>query len=496
MSGVVQRGSRWFVGLVATTALAGMLYGSYEFGASRGEPSPSVAPPVSVRLATDGGNQRVEKERGLFAELARRLSPTVVHLKVRSREVAAGPGLDLPPGVPEEFRRFFGDPGGRDLAPRESRGQGSGVIISPDGYILTNNHVVRGATEILVVLDDDRELPGRVIGTDSKTDVAVIKVDSSKPLPAAVLGDSERAEIGDWVMAIGNPFGLSHTVTVGVISGKGRVLGGTYDQFLQTDASINPGNSGGPLFDTEGKVVGINTAIASDGQGIGFAIPVNQARAVAEQLRSQGRVTRGFVGLGIQPVTPRMASALGLPEGTRGALVGSVVPGGPGDRAGIQEGDVIVKFNGRGLADERDLLNAVAAAPVGSQARLDILREGRELTRELKVVRRPAEDGEVSVAPESPDTQAVGVSVRDLTPEVTRQRGLEVSEGALVTAVQPGSPADEAGLRPGDVIRMVGQSAVRNARDFQRLAGAGKDLALLVVRDGSQVFLLVERDAG
>ncbi len=493
---VVQRGRRWVVGLVATTAMAGMLYGSYEFGASRVEPGVAVETPVAVRLASAGGNQRVEKERGLFSELARRLTPTVVHLKVRSREVAAGPGQALPPGIPEPFRRFFGDPEGMDPVPRESRGQGSGVIISSDGYILTNNHVVRGATEITVVLDDDRELPGRVIGSDSKTDVAVIKVDPARPLPAAELGDSDAAEIGDWVMAIGNPFGLSHTVTVGVISGKGRVLGGTYDQFLQTDASINPGNSGGPLFDTQGRVVGINTAIASDGQGIGFAIPVNQARVVAEQLRAQGHVVRGFVGLGIQPVTPRMASALGLPEGTRGALVGSVVPGGPGDQAGVQEGDVIVRFNDRALADERDLLNAVAAAPVGSRARLGILRQGREVTRELKVVQRPAEDGEVAASQAPPENQAVGISVRDLTPELARQAGLEVQEGALVTAVRPGSPAHQAGLRPGDVIRRVGQSTVRSARDFQRLAGAGKDLALLVLRDGSQVFILVEREAG
>jgi len=496
MSGVLQRGRRWLVGLVGTTALAGMLYGSYELGARQVGPLPPVETPVAVRLASSGGNQRVEKERGLFSELARRLTPTVVHLKVRSREVASGRGLDLPPGIPEHFRRFFGVPGGGEPFPRESRGQGSGVIISPDGYILTNNHVVRGATEITVVLDDDRELAGRVIGTDSKTDVAVIKVDSGKPLPAAELGDSDGAEIGDWVMAIGNPFGLSHTVTVGVLSGKGRVLGGTYDQFLQTDASINPGNSGGPLFDTQGRVVGINTAIASDGQGIGFAIPVNQARLVAEQLRSQGHVTRGFVGLGIQPVTPRMASAMGLPEGTRGALVGSVVPGGPGDQAGIQEGDVIVRFNDRGLADERDLLNAVAAAPVGSTARLGILREGREVTRNLKVVRRPAEDGEVSASQPVPENQAVGVSVRDLTPELARQAGVEVLEGALVTAVRPGSPAYRAGLRAGDVIRRVGQSPVRSARDFQVLARAGQDLALLVLREGAQVFILVERDAG
>ena len=496
MFGIVEGGRGWALRAAAVTALAGMLYGSYELGGQARAPQAATPPTAEVRLASDAGNQRVEKERGLFAELAKRLSPTVVHLKVRSRQV----GMEGHPPVPPEFRRFFGVPDGDPAPPREGQGQGSGVIVSRDGYILTNNHVVRGATEITVVLDDNQELKGRVVGTDSKTDLAVIKVDSSKALPFAELGDSDAAEIGDWVMAIGNPFGLSHTVTVGVLSGKGRVLGGAYDQYLQTDASINPGNSGGPLFDTSGRVVGINTAILSDGQGIGFAIPVNQARQVADQLRSNGRVTRGFLGLGIQPVTPRMAAALGLPDGTRGALVGSVVPGGPGAKAGVREGDVIVGFNGRALADERELLNAAASAPVGSQAKLEVMRDGRRRSLDLTVARRPAEDGEVGAASPAPAEEgagsAVGASVRDLTPALARQRGLEATEGALVVGVEPGSAAEKAGLEPGDVIRRVGNTPVRGARDFQRLAGEGRDLALLVVRDGSQVFLLVERDAG
>lgn len=495
MSEVGKGAGTWFFRVTLALALIGLLYGSYELGASRREAAVVPVTPA-LRLASAEGNARVERERGLFSELARQLSPSVVHIKVRSRQATPEQDLGLPPGLPEEFRRFFGGPGGRAFPPRETQGQGSGVIISPDGEILTNNHVIRGATEITVVLDDERELPGKVVGADPRTDLAVVKVHPSTPLKAATLGDSDAIEVGDWVMAIGNPFGLSHTVTVGVISGKGRVLGGAYDQFLQTDASINPGNSGGPLFDTSGRVVGISTAILSDGQGIGFAIPINQARQVAEQLRTSGSVTRGYVGLGIQPVTPRMAAALGLPEGTRGALVGSVVPGAPGDRAGAREGDVIVEFNGRPLADERDLLNSVAAAPVGSRAKLGILREGQMKTLELEIARRPGEEQALREAPVATAEEALGLSVRDLTPEAARRLGLSGQEGVVVTAVRPGSPAAQAGLVSGDVVRRVGNRPVRNAEEFQRLVAGKGDLALLIVRGGNQVFMLVEREAG
>ena len=318
-----------------------------------------------------------------------------------------------------------------------------------------------------------------MVGADPRTDLAVVKVRPST-LKAATLGDSDAIEVGDCDGHRESLRPLPHG-PVGV-SGKGA---GAYE-LLQTDASINPGNSGGPLFDTSGRVVGINTAILSDGQGIGFAIPINQARQVAEQLRTSGSVTRGYVGLGIQPVTPRMAAALGLPEGTRGALVGSVVPGAPGDRAGAREGDVIVEFNGRPLADERDLLNSVAAAPVGSRAKLGILREGQMKTLELEIARRPGEEQALREAPVATAEEALGLSVRDLTPEAARRLGLSGQEGVVVTAVRPGSPAAQAGLVSGDVVRRVGNRPVRNAEEFQRLVAGKGDLALLIVRRGNR----------
>ncbi|CAN0424958.1 unnamed protein product, partial [Phaeothamnion confervicola] len=261
----------------------------------------------------------------------------------------------------------------------KAKGQGSGVIISSDGYIMTNNHVVSDATDVRVTLADGRELPAKVIGTDPKTDVALVKVDGTD-LPAATLGDSEALDVGDWVMAIGNPFGLDATVTVGVLSGKGRVIGaGPYDDFLQTDASINPGNSGGPLFNTAGQVVGINTAIIKSGQGIGFSIPINLAKDITDQLKLTGHVTRGFLGLGTQPLTPKLKTALKLPEGTKGALIAQVVGDGPAAAGGAQIQDVITSLNGRPVTSDRDLLAQAARLPVGKDAVITVLREGREV---------------------------------------------------------------------------------------------------------------------
>ncbi|MEW6278496.1 MAG: trypsin-like peptidase domain-containing protein [Candidatus Eremiobacterota bacterium] len=331
---------------------------------------------VEAQLPTrEQGQQQVQRELGLFARLARELKPTVVNIQVTKSR----PGMP----IPELF-----------MEPRQPReGQGSGVIVSPDGYVLTNHHVVDGAREIRVVLHDDTELKGRVVGTDPNTDLAVLKLDAPTPLPAARLGDSDAMEVGDWVMAIGNPFGLEETVTVGVLSGRGRSIGaGPYDDFLQTDAAINPGNSGGPLFNTGGELVGINTAIFPAGQGIGFAIPVNLAREVMAQLQSQGRVVRGYVGVGIARLTPEARRELKLPATLEGALVDSVVPGGPADAAGARPDDVVVALNGRPVESDRDLLNQVARVPVGSTASLRVLRAGKELTLKVQVAERPDEE--------------------------------------------------------------------------------------------------------
>ncbi len=321
--------------------------------------------------ADTGGDAQVNRELGTFAKLAKQLKPAVVNIVV----VKAGRQVII--------RNF-------QVSQVPQEGQGSGVIISPDGYVLTNNHVVQGATDLKVTLMDDRELPAKVIGADSGTDLALIKLQSDKPLPYARLGDSSKLEVGDWVMAIGNPFGLEATVTVGVLSGSGRTLGNNlYDEFLQTDAAINPGNSGGPLFNTAGEVVGINTAILSSGQGIGFAIPINLAKDIVAQLQDQGKVVRGFVGIGIAPLTDELRQQLQLDDSLQGALVASVVPGGPADQAGAQKADVVTSINGHKVTSDRDLLTQIAAAKVGSTANLEVMRSGKELTLKVNVAERP-----------------------------------------------------------------------------------------------------------
>jgi serine protease Do len=477
------RERRWLVPLLSSLLVLSLMTAAYEAGRIGDLNRLLQQSKTSVQLVSAQGNERVQRERGLFAELAKKLTPTVVHIEVQSKVSRIGP-VD-----PSELFPFWNQPPTR-------RGEGSGVIIDANGYILTNNHVVSGADEIKVILHDRTELKGRVVGTDPSTDLALIKVDPKGKLPVAELGDSDAIEVGDWVMAIGNPFGLEATVTVGVLSGKGRVIGaGPYDQFLQTDASINPGNSGGPLFDTEGKVVGINTAIVPGGQGIGFAIPINLAKSIVAQLRDKGQVERGFIGVRIQALTPELARALELPSDVKGALVAEVVPGSPAARAGVQEQDVIVAFDGKPVQNERELLNLVAAARVGSKATLEVYRQGRRVTLQIEVTRRPSEQQlSQREAPPAPAEEA-GVTVRPLTPELARRLGTRDLNGVVITEVRPGSPAAEAGLEPGDIVRRVGGRPITSANDFYKAleeAGKGKDLALLIEREGDRRFLVLE----
>ena len=421
-----------------------------------------------------------------FAELAKRMSPTVVNIKVtKARPVIGGswsPGGDHPFG--EFFERFFRDIPQR--APRMQQGSGSGVIISPDGYIVTNYHVIDGADTVSVTLTDQREYDAKIIGRDAKTDLAVLKIEAKQALPVAELGDSDQLNVGDWVVAIGNPFGLNHTVTSGIVSAKGRVIGaGPYDDFIQTDASINPGNSGGPLFDLRGNVVGINTAIIPQGQGIGFAIPVNMAKSLLPQLMENGSVTRGYLGVGIQSLTPSLAQALKL-GARKGALVSEIMPDSPAAQAGIERGDVIVKFNGKAVDDSRHLAAAVAATPVGKDAELLVLRDGGEKTLSLKVAAMPNQDA--PTAANDPSSRGEwGMELQTLSPEESRAQGLASGQGVGVVAVQPGSPADEAGLRPGDVLLQVNRQAVGSIEDVK---------AAVASNDGDQLLLLVKRQQG
>jgi len=454
------------------------------FGLIRTGRLPSPQPvPTSAQTAA-----QIQLELGTFAKLAKSLKPMVVNIAV---EKSVGQG-----GPDELMRRFF--EGGVPAEPK-ARGQGSGVIISTDGFILTNNHVVAGADQVRVTTSDGREHKARVVGTDPKTDLALVKVDATG-LPAAPLGDSDALQVGDWVMAIGNPFGLEATVTVGVLSGKGRVIGaGLYDDFLQTDASINPGNSGGPLFNLAGQVVGINTAILPNGQGIGFSIPVNMAKDVANQLKSAGRVVRGFLGVGIQPLTPQLKLALQLPAELEGALVSSVQPDGPADRAGIKVMDVITSINGRQVRSDRELLTQVARTPVDSEAQLTITREGSPVQVKTRIAQRP--DDEVASAappapPAAPRQNNLGFRLSNLTPDLAAQLNTNDPNGVVVMEVQRGSAAARAGLRPGDVVRRVGTTPVRNTDEFVRAIAPGLrgdvPLAVLVERQGNTVFVVLE----
>lgn len=431
--------------------------------------------------------RQVRQELGTFARLAKELNPSVVNISVVKRSRRSSAQIR----IPEEFRRMIPEellPQLRGQQAPQVSGQGSGVIVSSDGDILTNNHVVDGAGEIKVKLFDGREMDAEVVGTDENTDLALLKLKNARDLPVARLGDSNSLEVGDWVMAIGNPFGLEATVTVGVLSGKGRVIGaGPYDDFLQTDASINPGNSGGPLFNVEGEVVGINTAIVRGGQGIGFSIPINLAKLVATQLKENGRVERGFIGVGIQPLTPALKSALSIPTEVSGALVSYVLEDGPARRAGLVSSDVIVSVDGNPVVTDRELLKEVAKLPVGAKVPLKVYRDGEKKQIQIEIAERPAEVTSRQ-APRSESAPAQGEIRLGLAVADTPGRG------AVVTEVVPNSPAARSGIRRGDTIRAVGRKEIASAREFAAAISAvsGGDIALLVERDGRTSFVLIE----
>ncbi len=397
----------------------------------------------------------------------------------------------------EQFRHFFGQQMPKQF---KEHGLGSGVIISSDGYILTNNHVVGHADSIHVTLMDKREFTAKVIGKDPKTDLALIKIDSKEPLPAATLGDSGKTEVGDWVIAIGNPFGFNLTVTSGIVSAKGRALGGNYDNFLQTDASINPGNSGGPLFDTQGQVIGINTAIYSStgsNAGIGFAIPIDLAKNVMEQLKEHGRVVRGWLGVEIQEVTTDLAKSFGLPSPT-GALVAGVEKDGPAAKIGIERGDVIIKFDGQVVHDEHELPEMVAQTPIGKSVPIEVLRNGKHVTLQAKVAELKEEQLASARGNDSPG-ESWGVQVQEITPEIAQQLNLQNAKGVVIRGVRPDSAASEAGLQAGDVVLEVDHKKVNNVDDFLGSAKQdqkNKKSALLLVQRGNSTIYTVINPEG
>ena len=428
-----------------------------------------------------------------WIRLAESLNPAVVNVRTmgdaaRSRDRAE----EL---VPEPFRR----PGPGPQAPeRVPRGLGSGFIIDPAGYIVTNHHVVDGARSVEVTLSDGRTLPATVVGSDPETDIALLKVDA-KGLPTIPLGSSSALRVAEPVMAIGNPFGLDHTVTVGIISGTGRVIGaGRYDDFLQTDAAINPGNSGGPLINTRGEVVGINSAIASRTggfQGIGFAIPIDLAKPIVQQLRTAGRVTRGWLGVSIQALTPDLAKSFGLPN-TKGALVSSVADGSPAAAADLRPGDVIVRYDGKPVDAPRALPALVASTEIGRAVELDVVRDGG--ARAVRVtVGTLADSREARLATgDRRVSQQLGVALRELTPGLARELGVTSDKGVVVTEVRPDSPAAQAGLAAGDVIREVNRTRVERLPDVERgmarPSGSAKQVLLRVERAGAQRYVIID----
>jgi len=430
---------------------------------------------------------------GNFSELAEKVRPGVVNIQVSKKVKPAG--LERFRGNPfgdrDPFGEFFG-PFGNNSPDRRQQGVGSGFIMSKEGYILTNNHVVEDADQIKVKLAGGKEFNGKVIGRDPKTDLALIKIDAAAELQPLNLGNSDELKVGNWVVAVGSPFGLEQTVTAGIVSAKGRVIGsGPYDNFIQTDASINPGNSGGPLINLQGEVVGINTAIIASGQGIGFAIPINMAREIAPQLQKRGHVTRGLLGVAIQDVTPELAKSLGLKE-NKGALVSQVVPGGPAEKAGIEQGDVIVNFDGRTVGDSKDLPRIVASTPVGKSVTVKLLRDGKEVERQAKVGEMEDQNG--SETPKNPIHPSLGMTVQNLTPQIARELGLKKSAGVVVTGIEPGSAAEEATIQVGDVIQSVNRIPVKNVEDFVKIVEKDKgkgSLLLLVQRGQNNLFAAV-----
>lgn len=468
---------------------------------------PSVLPSGPECLAADAKLEETAQlfER-LFNEVAEKVKPSVVHVK--AVKIMKG----------EEFEKFHPPFGGRELPfgdefdrgprprmprefPKEFRqeGAGSGVIVDPKGFILTNNHVVEEADELYVTLSTEKkEYKAKVIGRDQPTDVAVIKIEAEN-LPAATLGDSDNIKTGNWAIAIGNPFGLNQTVTAGIISATGRsqMRIAEYEDFIQTDAAINPGNSGGPLLNLRGEVIGINTAIftrTGGYQGIGFAIPINMAKSVMKSLMETGKVTRGWLGVAIQDITPDLAKSFNLVT-AQGVLIGDVTPNSPAERAGMQRGDVVVELEGREIRDVNHLRNIVAQTPVGKVAKMKVLRDGKPLELSVTIGEQPADFLAKGGVPQQEITKNFGMTLDTLTPELAKRFGHEGDMGVLVVDVEPGSLAERAGVRPGNLIKEVNRERVHNLQEYQAVVSKGpadKGLLLLVKSDNVTHYVLVQ----
>ncbi|MBN8246333.1 MAG: DegQ family serine endoprotease [Verrucomicrobia bacterium] len=479
---------RKFIPLLLAGGLVGAATATWA-GPKASKPPVTEAPTLNL-VVDDTPVSRDGRLQGTYSPVLKKVVPSVVRVNVKQKAKFASAQM---PEIPPQFRHFFGPgmpgmpgmPGEGDGPQRMPRAQGlgSGVIVTADGYILTNNHVVEGAEEVKVALQDGREFDAKVVGLDPKTDVAVLKVDAGD-LPALPVGDSEHLEVGDVVLAIGNPFGIGQTVTMGIVSATGRAtMGLDYEDFIQTDAAINPGNSGGALVDASGRLVGINTAILSrsgGNQGIGFAIPVSLARDVMESLVKDGRVTRGYFGVMIQDVNPALAKKFGLDE-PRGALVGDVTPEGPAAEAGLESGDVVTTLNGKEIRDSRHLKLSVAKIHPGESATVKVLRGGKVKTLKVQVGELPGEPAVAKATPAEDEGTLNGVGVMDLDARSRKQFNVPSGvEGAIISEVAPDSAAAEAGLQAGDVILEINRTGVKDAGDAVRLTESPEEKTTLL----------------
>ncbi len=484
---MIQLSRRTFVTTLAVAVLIGIGLGAFtvdraELRRPRVLAAAVEAPilPVQMPLTT-----------GTFSKVAEAIKPAVININTVAKTTGpGGPGrTPFEEFFGEEFyRRFFGETPER----MPQRSLGSGVIVDPSGIALTNAHVVENATNIEVVTVDGSKHKAKLVGLDKKTDLAVLKLDDGKAaFPYARLGDSDKMQVGDWVIAVGSPFGLHSTVTAGIISAKARQIGqGPFDDFLQTDAAINPGNSGGPLVNMQGEVIGINTAIVAGGAGIGFAIPSNMARKIYTELQAKGRVTRGWLGVSIQPLTPELAKSFGAKD-NKGVLLSEVMPDSPAAKAGLQSGDILVEFQGKKMEAPADLQRGVGLTSPGTTAKITVWRDQSEKTLEVKIGEAPDEPRE-GRAPSQHGKSILGLDVRPITPDIARQLNLRSTEGVIVARVEDGSTAEEAGIQRGDVIREINRQKVRVLADFERLtkdAKEGDRLTVLLQRGSMSLYV-------
>jgi len=440
---------------------------------------------------------------GSFSTLVKKARASVVNIST-VKTIAGGLGHPFSFGGPsgpndplrDFFDRFFGDQMPKDF---KQKNLGSGFIIDTSGFILTNNHVVEKADEITVKLADGKSFLAEIVGRDPKTDLALIRIESDYELTPLPMGDSDSLEVGDWVVAMGNPFGLDNTVTAGIVSAKYRHIGaGPYENFIQTDASINPGNSGGPLLNTDGQVIGINTVIFSQSGGsigIGFAIPINMAKEILDQLK-KGKVVRGWLGVMIQKITPELKDKLGL-ENEKGALVADVSSGGPAEKAGIQRGDVVVSFDGKKIDEMKDLPYIVASTPIGKTVSVEVIRKGRKRLFDVKIGELKEERKDVEEEGKSGTEERLGLKVEELTPQLAKDLGLAETEGLVIVQVDGNSPAAEAGLRPGDIILELDQHVAKDPADFLKRIERYKEgdtLLFLIKRGDSTLYVTVKVD--